>query len=128
LRHRLCRNDLELDHTFLYVIGIALLRIQISLERARIKNDRCPRQRERLLLANHAVRVQRIHFEVGENLVHDSRIDLLAGCGIPKVQRIEAQVPGFVSLFSCLFSFSSRERLRFAVIARRNPRLKAAAL
>ncbi len=43
-------------------------------------------------MGDQATPLERIHVEVGQNLVHDSGIDLLAACSVPNEERIEAQV------------------------------------
>ncbi len=63
-----------------------------ALEQAWIKNDWCPLRRESFLLGDHVLRLERIHFEVGQNLVHDSRINLLAPRSISSKQGVETQV------------------------------------
>ena len=86
------RSGVKLDRNLLGVFGVGLLAVQVALEQAWIKNDWCPLRRESFLLGDHVLRLERIHFEIGQNLVHDSRINLLAPRSISSKQGVETQV------------------------------------
>ena len=69
-----------------------MLAIQVGLEHAWIKNDWGPLRRGSFLLGDRVLHLERIHFKVGQNLVHDGGINLLAPRSVPSKQGVETQI------------------------------------